>query len=316
LNGLVYLQKINVKKIAILIPYFGKFPEWSDLFFQTLKKNSTIDFIFFTNCDTSRYTAPNLFFNQLTFQEYLQLVNTKLSFAFQPTNAYKLCDLRPLFGFIHSDIFKPYDFYGWTDMDILFGDIRSFYTDEMLEKYAVLSTHAIRISGHMALFKNTERNRLMYKKIYQWQEALQKEKFVGIDEHGITHAYLDTIIDKLNQKFKLKIENTISRFLSKVKRRKLFLKEQYTTPFTTIPWIDGSINSGHPDVWYYTNGTITNERDKGRSFLYLHFMNFKSSLWRHDGTPAPWEGKKEICFASAEDMETGIVINSRGIFKR
>jgi hypothetical protein len=313
MNGLVYL---HVKKIAILIPYFGKFPEWADLFFQTLKKNKTIDFIFFTDCDTSKYKAPNLFFNQMSFQKYIQFVNTKLPITFHPTNAYKLCDLRPLYGYIHEDILKPYDFYGWTDMDILFGDIRSFYTNEILERYAVLSTHAIRISGHMALFRNTTENRQMYKKIYNWQEALQHKNFVGIDEHGITHAYLDTLIDKVNQKFKLKIDNAATRFLSGLKRKKLFMKEQYTTPFTTIPWLDGSVNSAHPDVWYYTNGKITNSRDKDHSFLYLHMMNFKSSLWRHDGTKAPWEGKEKICFATAEDMENGIEINRDGIFKK
>ncbi len=305
-----------MKKIGILIPYFGKFPEWSDLFFETLKKNSSIDFIFFTDCETSRYSAPNIFFHKMTFQAYLELVNKKLPVSFQPANAYKICDLRPLFGYVHEDVLKSYDFYGWTDMDILFGDIRSFYTTEILEKYDVLSTHAIRISGHMALFRNTSKNRFMYKKIYHWREALTNEKFVGIDEHGITHAYLDTIIDKINQKFKLKIDNSITRFFSNLKKKKLYLREQYTTPFTTIPWLDGSTNSNHPDVWYYKNGTITNERDKSHSFLYLHLMNYKSSLWRHDGTKAPWEGKEKICFASAADMETGIEINGKGIYKR
>ena len=165
-----------MKKIGILIPYFGKFPEWSELYFETLKRNKTIDFIFFTDCETEKYEAENIIFHKISFEDYIKSVNQKLDFTFSPVNAYKLCDLRPLFGDLHRDIFEPYDFYGWTDMDILFGDIRSFYTAEILEKYDVLSAHKVRISGHLALFRNTEKNRLMYKKIYRWREVSARKR--------------------------------------------------------------------------------------------------------------------------------------------
>ena len=303
-----------MKKIGVLIPYFGKFPEWSDLYFETLKKNKSVDFIFFTDCETEKYKSDNIIFHKITFPDYIETVNQKIEVKFEPENAYKLCDLRPLYGTIHRDVFELYDFYGWTDMDILFGDIRSFYTDEILEKYEVISAHEVRISGHLALFKNTETNRQMYKKIYRWQDALQKKEFVGIDEHGITNAYTNTIFDKFNQKFKTDFTNPVTKFASKLKAEKLYLKEQYTTPFTAIPWLDGTLHSQQPDVWFYKNGRITNERDGDRNFLYLHFMNYKSSLWRHDGTKAPWEGKEKICFAETEDMKKGIVINKDGIF--
>ena len=68
-------------------------------------------------------------------------------------------------------------FYGWCDTDLLFGDIRSVYTDEILARYDVLSTHADRISGHFALFRNTRRNRTMYRRIYRWQRYLVGAEF-------------------------------------------------------------------------------------------------------------------------------------------
>lgn len=303
-----------MKKIGVLIPYFGRFPEWADLYFETLKKNETIDFVFFTDCETEKYSAPNLIFHKISWSEYIESVNRKIEVKFDPANPYKLCDLRPLYGTIHQDVFAPYDFYGWTDMDILFGDIRQFYTEDILENHDVISAHEVRISGHLALFRNTEKNRQMYKKIYRWQDELEKREFVGIDEHGITNAYTNTIFDKFNQKYKTDFKNPITKFVSKLKTNRLYLKEQYTTPFTAIPWLDGSLHSAHPDVWFYKDGVITNERDGDRQFLYLHFMNYKSSQWRHDGTKAPWEGKEKICFAAPEDLEKGIVINNDGIF--
>lgn len=97
--------------------------------------------------------------------------------------------------------------------------------------------------------------------------------------------------------------------------RKLYMVEQYATPFTSIPWLDDTLNSAQPDVWYYSDGAITNNRDASRNFMYLHFMNFKSSQWRQDGTKAPWVGKTNIFTANVEDMKKEIVIDRDGIHK-
>jgi hypothetical protein len=300
--------------IKMLITYFGKFPDWAPLFFETIKRNKSIDFVFYTDCDTDGIELPNVQFKKMTFDEYISLAQQKTGVNFKPANPYKLCDLRPLYPVVHYDDIKDTDFYGWADMDLLFGDIRSFYTDEILKSFDVLSTHSIRISGHMALFRNTPRNRNMYRRIYKWKEKLEHPYFVGIDEHGITNAFTMTIFDKFNEKFNTRINNSITRYFKNIKTKRHYFVEQYTTPFFSQPWLDGTRYGEHPDEWYYKDGDITNSRDKDRKFIYIHFMNFKNSQYRHDGSKAPWEGKDKICFASKEDMTTGILINKKGIY--
>lgn len=301
-------------KIALLIPYFGEFPEWSEIYFYTLRRNPEINFIFYTDQDGSAYESENIHFNKIPYSDYLDIVREKLNINFQPSDPYKLCDLRPCFGELHAEDFDGYDFYGWTDMDILFGHIRSFYTDEILEKFDVISTHGIRISGHLALFRNTGKNRTMYRNIYRWKYYLEKPEFIGIDEHGITNAFTMTWFDKWNEKTGMNVKNWFSLYLKYLKMRRLYLKEQYTTPFTSIPWLDGSTNSDHPDTWFYRDGSITNQRDGNRKFIYLHLMNFKNRQWRHDGTSAPWENVEQICHAGVENMKNGIRIDPSGIF--
>jgi hypothetical protein len=299
--------------IAVVIPYFGRWDEWAPLFFETVRRNATVEFVVFTDCDMQGLTAPNVRVQPMSLREYVALVNERLGLGFDPPDAYKLCDLRPLLGRIHEPEFRGFDFYGWCDTDLLFGDVRSFYTDDVLARHDVLSTHAHRISGHFALFRNNRRNRGMYRRIYAWRDALSRPEFVGIDEHGITNAYLMTAVDKANEKFGLRVSNPMTRWLARRRRRGLFMQERYTTPFLPRPWLDGSLDSAQPDVWYYRDGRVTNSRDAGRDFIYLHFMNFKSSRWRHDGTPAPWEGLPRVCRASVADMTRGIVIDRSGI---
>lgn len=301
-----------MKSIAILIPYFGKWPEWISLYFDSVERNSSIDFHFITDCDTSVSSASNVFFYEMSFDQYVSNAQEKIGVPFNIPNPYKICDLRPMFGIIHSEIIEKYNFFGWTDVDLLFGNIREFYTDELLASYEVFSTHSTRISGHLAIFKNNSQNRKKYLLIYDWKKAVQNPEFVGIDEHGITNAYIMTVFDKINDKFKLSINNFISRYIKKKRLKKMYMVEQYTTPFLPIKWIDGSQNSEQPSIWYYYQGEITNDRDK-RNFIYIHFMNFKSSQWRHDGTKAPWEGKNNIYFVSSETLAQKIEISSNGI---
>lgn len=297
------------------MPYFGKFPEWFPLYFETLRRNPSIQFVFYTNCDTEGYQASNVTFNKMTYSDYVSKANKAIKGSqFCLSNPYKLCDLRPWYPVVHYEDIKDYDFYGWTDLDLLFGDIRSFYTDEVLSKYDVISTHATRISGHLALFRNTQKNRNMWHKIYDWKNKLQEPKYVHMDEMGLTNAYLMTNLDKFNEKFHLHINSRINQIAKQFKQRRMYMVEQYTTPFIPTPWTDGSINSAQPNIWFYRDGVITNNRDGNRNFIYIHFMNFKSSQWRHDGSIAPWEKCDKIYQLNCiDEIRRGIIIDENGI---
>lgn len=298
--------------VRIVIPYFGRWPEWSPLFFETVRRNRSVDFLVITDCDPEIAASPNLAVRSMSFANYVRSVSVELGVAFDPVAPYKLCDLKALLGELHRVDLDGYDFYGFCDVDVLFGDIRAFITDDVLAGHDVISTHADRISGHLALFRNSERNRQMYRKVYDWRRRLLEPEYLGMDEFGLAHAYLMTTFDRVNEKFGWKIDNPVTQFVSRRRRRRMYLVEQYTTPFVSTPWLDGSRHSAQPAEWFYRDGEITNSRDS-RAFIYLHMMNFKSSRYRHDGTPAPWEDLPAICRAVPSDMVTGIRISPSGI---
>jgi hypothetical protein len=295
------------KSVVVICFYFGNLPDWFDLYFESLKLNSSIDFLFYTDCNFDNYIAPNVKFESVSLNEYFDLIESRTGINISSRQPYKLCDFRPLLAQIHWNEIEYYDYYGYADIDLIFGDIRKFYNDFLRSNYDVISTHEHTLSDHFVIFKNNHRNRTMYKNIGGWYEKISAKETVGIGEDYLLKAYRKYIFEWKNRFRK------INSFFYPFFGIKLCLIEQYTTPFIPIPWTDGSMNSNQPNTWYYINGEITNNRDKGKSFIYLHFMNFKSSKYRHDGTPAPWENKEKICFAKQEDMKTGIVINSDGI---
>lgn len=292
-----------MKSIAILIPYFGRWPEWFDLYLESCRKNPTVHWFFFTDCEIPKHPPENTTFIGTSFNNYTALVSERLDISFQPTSAYKLCDLKPAYGFIHSEYIKDFDFWGFGDIDVIYGDIRHFYTDTILTKNNTLSTHWDRVSGHLFLLKNTPLFLEAFKKIPHWQTLLEDPNHHGIDESKFSKVFLR------HKKYPAWLRN-IYRLKDPYQRRAYF-KEQYSTILSPNPWCDG--NKEHPEEWTWKDGKLHNSQDD-REFMYLHFMNWKSSVWldRSRGETAAWENLTSLNHVATELVPNGFKINRTG----
>ena len=56
-------------------------------------------------------------------------------FAITLHTPYKLCDYKPAYGEIFAPELSGYDFWGYGDMDLVFGDLRAYFTEDKLRKY-------------------------------------------------------------------------------------------------------------------------------------------------------------------------------------
>lgn len=187
-----------MKSIAYVIPYFGKFPKGFELFLMSCKNNPTIDWLIFTD-DKTEYEYPEnvkVFYD--TFEGIKKRVQQNFDFQIVLDKPYKFCDYKPAYGEIFREELKEYDFWGMCDLDLAWGDIRKFITNEILESY-----ERIGFLGHSTIFKNVPevnaRYRTMidgnnYKKVYTTEGAF------AFDEVG-----MDAIYEKLNIEYYNKI---------------------------------------------------------------------------------------------------------------
>ena len=92
-----------------------------------------------------------------------------------------------------------------------------------------------------------------------------------------------------------------------------FFHEQYSTILSPIPWFDG--NTEHPQQWRWYQGRLTNSSDKNKEFMYLHFMNWKSSKWLHKqyGVQAAWEGLNQLVHCHNKKPESWSITH-KGFF--
>ena len=172
-----------MKSIILCIPYFGKLPNYFQQFLNTCAYNTSIDFILFTD-DVTKYDYPKNYKVVYTgFYELRERIQSLYDFTIALEQPNKICDFRPAFGEIFAEEFMGYDYWGHCDMDLLFGDIRKYVTDDLLEKYDKIGHH-----GHLTLFKNTPEINLLYRAFdeetntYPYKEIFQREEGMTFDE--------------------------------------------------------------------------------------------------------------------------------------
>ena len=141
-----------MKKIIIIIPFYGKLPDYFDIWVDSISNNSTVDFLFVTDLKIPISTPKNFKVFQMSFDELKVLIQSKFDFKIVAENPYQLCDYKVAYGLIFEEYIKEYDFWGHCDADQIFGDIRRFVTEDLLEQYERLY-----YLGHFSLYRNNEK---------------------------------------------------------------------------------------------------------------------------------------------------------------
>lgn len=276
-------------RIALIIPYFGEWPFWIDLYMHSCKFNKEVDFFFYTDCGIPQIAdgVANLHFISIRFADYCKKVSDKLGIVFSPENPYKLCDLKPFYGYIHEDLLEEdrFGFWGFGDVDLIWGDIKAFCKDDILDHHDVFSTHADRVSGHFAVFRNNDYYRKLAFSISNWKAKLESNKSFALDEIDLSRLLYGEKIKllwKMHNKFFMGLPfgdewAMHCRFVELANKlfcpKQLFFVEQNTTPWP------GEISRNNVD-FKYENGHVYNVL-KGQEIMYLHFLCLKKR-WTKD----------------------------------
>lgn len=188
-----------MKKIIIIIPYFGKLPNLFKYWYKSAVNNKTIDFLIISDNDIPN--AENILTLKMDFDRLKSIISSKIGSVISLENPYKLCDFKVAYGIIFSDYIKNYDFWGYGDIDLVYGDIRNFITEKILEKYDFISGW-----GHFTLCRNNSYCNNFYKiKIEGFQyyeDVFRNPKNFAFDEYlhkGLSDKWVFLHKDKVYQ---------------------------------------------------------------------------------------------------------------------
>jgi hypothetical protein len=148
----------KLSSVAIFVPYFGKLPNYFPLWLTSCRYNPTIDWFIFTDDKTPFDYPPNVHVRYCTFDDIRHLLQKPFEFPIALNRPYKLCDFKPAYGEAFAEYCRGYDFWGYCEVDLLFGNIRHFITEEILREHdRVFSI------GFVSLYRNTKRITELYR---------------------------------------------------------------------------------------------------------------------------------------------------------
>lgn len=253
--------------ILVIIPFFGGWPEWLDYFLKACAHNTSIQWLLIGDGEKPEQLPDNIRFENINLNHFNLLASNKLNLQIEIENPYKICDLRPAFGIIFSDYIDENDFWGYADLDVIFGNISSFISDDLLNNHDVISVRKNYMAGHFAVYRNTPPINTLYSKSDRYRQIFQDS----------THHYA---FDERS--------NFIGHKLS-------------TTPFSTgSRWINQSITSMMEKIRlrltpslrhteYPDMTAIVSKLSESGEIRWFHEDLVRSDLWFEKQNISDWE---------------------------
>jgi hypothetical protein len=172
-----------MKSICLVAAFFGQAPAYLPLFMGSVARNPDVDFLLVTDMAGGFGSPANLRVMKTTLADLSLRIAEKTGVSVSITQAYKLCDFKPAYGMIFETELAGYDYWGWCDLDLVFGRIRLFFTEELLARHAVLTSKPYYISGAFTLVRNERGHCELFKQSPDWQRVFSdQETNYSLDE--------------------------------------------------------------------------------------------------------------------------------------
>ena len=258
-------------KICLIVCYFGKFPEYFQLWLNSCACNKNLDFLIFTD-NNEQYKYPsNVKKIKVTFDKMRGYIQNKFDFKISLERPYKLCDYRPAYGFIFSDYLKEYNYWGYCDIDVIFGN-----TEKFLNKIDFNEYNKIFKCGHFSLYKNNDTVNNNFKKMLDietkeplYRKVYTEDKTFLFDEDGINS---DGMNNFYNQKDNKMYRNKYVIADISIKYNNFILSQYKEDGKYIFNWISNIENCTLEGIYH------KKEKIEKREFMYIHLQKRKMKM--------------------------------------
>ena len=134
--------------MRLVVPHFGQRPAYFPLVLRSMAANPDVSWLLLTEQPVPD-APPNVAVQPCEFDELAKRIRSHFPFDIALDDPYKLCDFRPAFGQIFADELAGYDFWGHSDLDLIFGQIRAHLPA------AAFAADKILFNGNFSLYRNT-----------------------------------------------------------------------------------------------------------------------------------------------------------------
>lgn len=147
--------------------------------------NPDVRWLIYGDVQVATAVPPNVVFKPTTVGELNRRCSERLGTTIDIQRR-KLCDLKITYGVVFDDDLAPFDFWGCSDLDIIWGDIRRFATDARLRALDIFSSRKEKLSGHCTFYRNTPDVNRLFERIPDVRALLSTSHYEHLDERELT----------------------------------------------------------------------------------------------------------------------------------
>jgi len=191
-------------RVRIVTVFLGPLPPYFPLWLRSCAANPGYEWLLFLDADVRGLpTVPNVRYLPITLREFRERAEAALGFSVALNTPYKLADFKPAFGLIFAEHLDGIEFWGCCDLDMCFGRLSGFLTDDLFARYDKLLSR-----GHLTLYRNTSRVNSLFREgapgvdpraILSDPQTRGFDEWRGIhrifDHHGVPQFHREFIAD-------------------------------------------------------------------------------------------------------------------------
>ncbi len=198
--------------IRLVVPYFGERPPYFPLVVRSMAANPDVSWLLLSDQPVTD-APPNLEVQLCGFEDLARRIQGHFDFEICLDSPYKLCDFRPAFGEIFAEELAGYDFWGHSDVDLIFGRVRDHLPAAAFEADKIL------FNGSFSLYRNTaeaatwyrhEVGKVSYRDAFTNPDAMHFDEWAGIyyivEDLGVPVWREDVIFDISFHRYRTRAE--------------------------------------------------------------------------------------------------------------
>lgn len=170
-------------RVAIVILYLGKLPAIADYFCESARHVRDLDILLFTDTPPAAAVPPNVKVHASTLAGFNDLASRTLGIPIQVSAPFKLCDFKPAYGVIFQEYLRDYEFWGFGDVDVIYGDVDRFL-GPLLDGHDIISCRKGWISGSLCILRNCPKVNSAYASSADWERVFTAPACQLFDELG------------------------------------------------------------------------------------------------------------------------------------
>jgi hypothetical protein len=162
-------QRPVLKKLFISPHFMGPLPNWIEKYWENVAPLAAYGFDWFVPTDAADFRARCKRYLGVTMPE---------CFA----DPRKYSEAQPALAEIYPDVVAGYDFWGYTNLDVVYGRLDRWVTDDLLSTCDVFGNDPNSMCGPFSLLRNNAKVNALYRNVPNWQEIFESPNFHGFDE--------------------------------------------------------------------------------------------------------------------------------------